>query len=226
MIKIENLSKNYFSLKGPIKVLNNINIEVPSNLSVGLVGRNGAGKSTLLRLLAGAETPDKGKIIVPSKTSWAVGIASGIATGLTGRQNTKFIALLHGASPEETKEIENFVLDFSELGDFYDYPTSTYSAGMGSRLSFALAMAIDFDLLLLDEITAVGDESFRKRCHNMLLEKKKTKQIVIASHSRAELEKLVDCALFIKDGTVEYFNSSHDAFDSYRDWMLAKNKTV
>lgn len=218
-ILLENVSKTYQTPKGPKEVLKDVNLDIPSGVSVGLVGRNGAGKSTLLRILAGAESADQGKVVVPARTSWAIGIASGIATALTGRQNARFIARLHGANAEEIARIEAYTKEFSELGNYFDAPTGTYSAGMRSRLAFALSMAISFDLVLLDEITAVGDASFRERCRQELANRSHESQFVIASHNRSELESMADWGVFVCDAKLYAYTSVGEAFEAYRNWM-------
>lgn len=218
-IVLEHAAKSYRTPRGPHAVLREANLRLPAGVSAGLVGRNGAGKSTLLRVLAGAESLDAGVRKVPARTSWAIGLTGGIATALTGRQNTRFIARLHGAAPGQMRDIETFTAAFSELGAAFDAPTGTYSSGMRSRLSFALAMAIDFDLVLLDEITAVGDEAFRRKCRDELARRKARTQFLIASHSRAELEASVDWGVFVFEGRLYTYDTVGRAFDAYRDWM-------
>jgi capsular polysaccharide transport system ATP-binding protein len=218
-VVLEAVAKSYRTPKGPHRVLHEASLSLPAGVSAGLIGRNGAGKSTLLRVLARAESTDAGVVRVPASTSWAIGLTSGIATALTGRQNTRFVARLHGADTAQMRDIERYTAEFSELGRAFDAPTGTYSSGMRSRLSFALAMAIDFDLVLLDEITAVGDEAFRNKCRAALRERKARTQFIIASHSRAELEATVDWGVFVFEGRLYTYESVGAAFDAYRDWM-------
>ena len=166
MIKIENLTKSYRTSQGRHYVFKDLNVELPTGKSVALIGRNGAGKSTLLRMIGGIDRPDSGNIITDKSISWPVGLSGGFQGSLTGRENVKFVARLY-AEKHELREKIDFVEDFAELGKYFDMPIKTYSSGMRSRLGFGLSMAFHFDYYLVDEVTAVGDARFKKKCADL-----------------------------------------------------------
>ncbi len=143
MIKIENLTKSYKTSRGRHYVFKNLNIELPEDKNVALIGRNGAGKSTLLRMIGGVDYPDSGTITTNKTFSWPVGLSGGFQGSLTGRENTKFVARLYAKEHEIFEKVE-FVEDFSELGKYFDMPLKTYSSGMRSRLGFGLKHGISF----------------------------------------------------------------------------------
>lgn len=182
MIKIENLTKSYRTPKGRHYVFKDLNIELPSGKSIALIGRNGAGKSTLLRMIGGIDRPDSGKIVTDSSISWPVGLSGGFQGSLTGRENVKFVARLY-AKKEELKEKVTFVEEFAELGKYFDMPIKTYSSGMRSRLGFGLSMAFKFDYYLVDEITAVGDARFKKKCLDIFNSKRRYSNFLMVTHS-------------------------------------------
>jgi hypothetical protein len=129
--------------------------------SYGLLGVNGAGKTTTLRLIAGTELPNSGTVRRSVRVSWPLGFAGGFHPLMSGRENVHFVARVYGA---DVRRVTNFVEDFAELGEYIDLPFKTYSSGMMARLAFGLSMAIEFDVYLVDEITAVGDARFQNRC--------------------------------------------------------------
>ncbi|MGK9173853.1 ABC transporter ATP-binding protein [Yokenella regensburgei] len=215
MIHIENLTKSYRTPKGRHYVFKDLNIELPSNKSVALIGRNGAGKSTLLRMIGGIDRPDSGRILTDRSISWPVGLAGGFQGSLTGRENVKFVARLYSKS-HELKEKVSFVEDFAELGKYFDMPIKTYSSGMRSRLGFGLSMAFSFDYYLVDEVTAVGDARFKKKCEDMFKEKHKTSNFLMVSHSLNSLKIYCDSALLIdRNNSVSYFENISDAISQY-----------
>lgn len=215
MIKIENLTKSYRTPKGRHYVFKDLNIELPSGKSIALIGRNGAGKSTLLRMIGGIDRPDSGKIVTDSSISWPVGLSGGFQGSLTGRENVKFVARLY-AKKEELKEKVTFVEEFAELGKYFDMPIKTYSSGMRSRLGFGLSMAFKFDYYLVDEITAVGDERFKKKCLDIFNSKRRYSNFLMVTHSLNLLKQYCDIAIYIgKSNEVTYFEDVGDAIDTY-----------
>ena len=216
MIKIENLTKSYRTPQGRHYVFKDLNIEIPSGKSVALIGRNGAGKSTLLRMIGGIDRPDSGSITTDKTISWPVGLSGGFQGSLTGRENVKFVARLY-AKKEELKDKVAFVEDFAELGKYFDMPIKSYSSGMKSRLGFGLSMAFKFDYYLVDEVTAVGDARFKKKCLEIFQEKSKTSNILMVSHSVKSLHEFCDSALFIgRDNLVKYSDNINDALHYYK----------
>ena len=215
MIKIENLTKSYRTPKGRHYVFKDLNIELPSGKSIALIGRNGAGKSTLLRMIGGIDRPDSGKIVTDSSISWPVGLSGGFQGSLTGRENVKFVARLY-AKKEELKEKVAFVEEFSELGKYFDMPIKTYSSGMRSRLGFGLSMAFKFDYYLVDEITAVGDARFKKKCLDIFNSKRRYSNFLMVTHSLNLLKQYCDIAIYIgRSNEVTYFEDVGDAIDTY-----------
>lgn len=215
MIKIENLTKSYRTPKGRHYVFKDLNIELPSGKSIALIGRNGAGKSTLLRMIGGIDRPDSGKIVTDSSISWPVGLSGGFQGSLTGRENVKFVARLY-AKKEELKEKVTFVEEFAELGKYFDMPIKTYSSGMRSRLGFGLSMAFKFDYYLVDEITAVGDARFKKKCLDIFNSKRRYSIFLMVTHSLNLLKQYCDIAIYIgRSNEVTYFEDVGDAIDTY-----------
>ncbi|MBU9818335.1 ABC transporter ATP-binding protein, partial [Rahnella sp. BCC 1045] len=194
MIKIENLTKSYKTPTGRHYVFKGLDVNLPPNKSVALIGRNGAGKSTLLRVIGGIDRPDSGKIITDKTISWPVGLAGGFQGSLTGRENVKFVARLY-ATKNELKEKVAFVEEFAELGKYFDMPIKTYSSGMKSRLGFGLSMAFRFDYYLVDEVTAVGDAKFKQKCADLFREKHAQASFLMVSHSLKSLVEFCDVAL-------------------------------
>lgn len=217
MIRIENLSKSYRTPQGRHYVFKDLNIELPTGKSVALIGRNGAGKSTLLRMIGGIDRPDSGRIITNSTISWPVGLAGGFQGSLTGRENVKFVARLY-AEKDELKEKVAFVEEFAELGKYFDMPIKTYSSGMRSRLGFGLSMAFKFDYYLVDEVTAVGDARFKKKCADLFKERHRDSSFLIVSHSLSSLKEFCDVALFVaRDNRVSFLDDIEEAINLYQD---------
>ncbi|AFG42008.1 ABC transporter ATP-binding protein [Escherichia coli] len=215
MIKIENLTKSYRTPKGRHFVFKDLNVDLPSGKSVALIGRNGAGKSTLLRMIGGIDRPDSGNIITDSTISWPVGLAGGFQGSLTGRENVKFVARLYSKS-EEIKNKVAFVEEFAELGKYFDMPIKTYSSGMRSRLGFGLSMAFKFDYYLVDEVTAVGDARFKKKCADIFNERHKEASFLMVSHSLNSLKAYCDIALYVgRNNETKLFMDINEAINKY-----------
>ncbi len=156
MIRLENVTKQ-FRVKGRIKtVLEDVTVEFPTGVAVGLLGRNGAGKSTLLRMIAGTVDPTRGRIVTDGNISFQVGYAGSFHPELSGLQNTRFIARVYGV---DTDELAAYVEEFAELGEHFYEPIRTYSTGMRSRLAFGVSMGMKFDTYLIDEATSAVDSS-------------------------------------------------------------------
>lgn len=214
MIKIENLHKRYHNHHGSDWVLKGVNIQIPSNVSVGLVGRNGAGKSTLLRLIGGMDSPDKGRIVTDSRISWPIGLAGGLQGSMTGRQNVRFVARIHG-SEATVDEVVCRVEEFAEIGSAFDEPVKTYSSGMRSRLNFGLSLAFDFDVYLSDEATAVGDRLFRAKATKAFRDRVGTASIIMVSHSEGILKDLCQAGIWLHQGQAFWYDDIGDAIKAY-----------
>lgn len=216
MIRIENLTKSYKTPKGRHYVFKDLNVELPANKSVALIGRNGAGKSTLLRVIGGIDRADSGRITTDKTISWPVGLSGGFQGSLTGRENVKFVARLFSKKDELHDKVD-FVEDFAELGKYFDMPIKTYSSGMKSRLGFGLSMAFKFDYYLVDEVTAVGDARFKKKCADLFLSKHKESSFLMVSHSMGSLKDFCDVALFIgRDNKIEFLEDIDEAIAKYK----------
>jgi len=217
MIQIENLTKSYQTSQGRHYVFRDLNIELPAGKSVAIIGRNGAGKSTLLRIIGGIDRPDKGKIITNSTISWPVGLSGGFQGSLTGRENVKFVARLYARKYELNEKVA-FVEEFSELGKYFDMPIKTYSSGMRSRLGFGLSMAFKFDYYLVDEITAVGDARFKKKCANFFNIRNKEANFLMVSHSLGSLKEYCDVALLVgENNKVRLIDNIEHAIHLYHE---------
>lgn len=217
MIKIENLTKSYRTPQGRHYIFKDLNIELPSGKSVALIGRNGAGKSTLLKMIGGIDRPDSGRIITDKTISWPVGLAGGFQGSLTGRENVKFVARLYAAK-NELKEKVAYVEAFSELGHYFDMPIKTYSSGMRSRLGFGLSMAFRFDYYLVDEVMAVGDDRFKRKCKEVFGQRHKEASFLMVAHSHSLLKEYCDVALlFDGESNCHFYDSIDEALKIYSE---------
>ncbi len=208
MIRLENVSKSYRA-DGTVKVLmRDVTLTFPRGRSVGLLGRNGAGKSTLLRMIAGTIEPDSGRIVHDVSVSWPLGFSGGFHPALTGAQNARFVARIYGV---DTDELLEAVREFSELGPFMHMPVSSYSSGMKARLAFGVSMAVDFDVYLVDEITAVGDAAFRRKCAAAFRAKSTRSDIVMVSHSPASIREYCSAGVVLENGQLRYYDDIETA---------------
>ncbi len=213
MIKLQNLTKYYPSDLGSQYVFKNVSFTFPEGRNIALLGSNGAGKSTLFRILAGSEYPNKGRVVTDKALSWPVALATGIHPQMTGRENTRFIGRVNGVA--DLDEYEEKVKAFSELGIKYDLPVRSYSSGMRSRLAFGCCIAIDFDVYLIDEATSVGDQKFRKKAKQALLEKSKVASVIMVSHEIGEIKEFCDSAVVLHQGELIYYEDLDEALKVY-----------
>jgi capsular polysaccharide transport system ATP-binding protein len=217
MIEILDVHKRYRTDHGMGKwVLSGINLTIPSNRSVGLIGANGAGKSTLLRLIGGIDMPTKGKVVRHSRTSWPLGLAGGLQSALTGRQNARFVCRIHGHEKSIPEKLA-FISDFAEIGDAFDEPIKTYSSGMQARLKFAMSMAFDFEVYLVDELTAVGDVAFKKKAQTAFKSLADHSSVIMVSHGEGILREFCESGIFLRDGRAYWFDKLEDALANYRE---------
>ena len=216
MIRFEHLSKG-FSLGGRRKmVIDDLNLTLPTGKSLALLGRNGAGKSTLLQMVAGTMRPDSGRIVSEGTISWPVGLGGAVHRDLTGAQNIRFIARVYGV---DTNQLMDFVRDFSELGEHFHMPVRSYSSGMRSRLTFGAAMGIRFDTYLVDEVTAVGDASFRRKSRAVFTERMKSSSAILVSHDTRTVREFCDAGLVLERGQLHYFDDLEDALKLHQELM-------
>ncbi|MDL4861711.1 ATP-binding cassette domain-containing protein [Halomonas elongata] len=214
MIEIRNLYKRYHNHHGSDWVLRDINLTIPKGVSVGLVGRNGAGKSTLLRLIAGMDMPERGSIYRGCRVSWPIGLSGGFQGSMTGRQNVKFVARVHGGR-QNVEDIIERVRDFAEIGEAFDEPIKTYSSGMRARLNFGLSLAFDFDIYLSDEATSVGDRAFKAKASKAFKDKVGKASVIMVSHGEGMLKELCQAGVYLQDGRATWYDDIKDAIAAY-----------
>lgn len=213
------ITKSYMVKGKPKLVLDGLDFEVPAGVSLGLLGRNGAGKSTLLSILSGAVKPDAGEVRTEGTISWPVGLRAAFHKDMTGVQNVRFVARVYGVDSDELVE---FVHDFSELGDHFYMPFKTYSSGMRSRISFGTAMGIHFDTYLVDEVTAVGDASFKRKSRAVLRDRLARSSAIMVSHNMDELRASCDAGMVLAGGRARYFDDIDDAIEQH-EWDMARS---
>ncbi len=185
------------------EVLKGISFEVKKGEAIGLIGHNGCGKSTTLKLLTRIMYPNSGKIEMRGRVSSLIELGAGFHPDMSGRENIYINASIFGLSTKEIEDRINSIIEFSELEEFIDNPVRTYSSGMYMRLAFSVAINVDADILLIDEILAVGDMSFQAKCFNRLRElKNEGVTIVIVSHSLGQIEEICDRSIWIDKGKI------------------------
>jgi lipopolysaccharide transport system ATP-binding protein len=207
------------SLKGFRKrytVLREISFQIAKGECVGFIGRNGVGKSTLLGLIAGVLKPDSGKIVVKGRVSPLLELGAGFHPDLTGRENIILNGVLLGMTKAEVKAKLDFIVEFSGLKDFIDQPIRTYSSGMIARLAFSVIAHLDPEILLIDEILAVGDVEFQKKSFQKILEfKEKGITIVLVSHSLDSIVKVCDRAIWLENGGIKMDGEAKEVVSAY-----------
>ncbi len=235
-IRAENVSKYYETYRSPkayfsklffgavagqpceknIVALDDISFSVPEGQCLGLIGRNGSGKSTLLRVLAGIVTPSGGSLEVNGRISTVLDLQSGLHPRMTGIQNIYLKGALYGLSKQQIQKDFDKIIDFSGLGEYIEYPINTYSTGMLIRLGFSIALHMDFDILLMDEILSVGDIVFQRQC----LSKVKSfmaegKTIVLATHNLGDVSAICQRVIFLKEGRVQHDGQTEMVLKKY-----------
>ena len=197
-------------------VLDDINVKIKKGESVALIGVNGSGKSTLLKLMTKIIYPTKGKITTHGKLTSLLELGAGFHPDFTGRENIYFNASIFGLTKKEIDNKLDDIIKFSELEEFIDNPVRTYSSGMYMRLAFAVAINVEADILLIDEILAVGDQHFQEKCFAKLHELKKSgKTIVIVSHSLDSVKDLCDRAIWINEGHIAMDGDTEKVIKKY-----------
>ena len=197
-------------------VLKDINLERKKGETVALIGVNGSGKSTLLKLMTKIIYPNKGTLKTYGKLTSLLELGAGFHPDFTGRENIYFNAAIFGLTRQEIDARLQSIIDFSELGDFIDSPVRTYSSGMYMRLAFSVAINVDAEILLIDEILAVGDQHFQEKCFAKLEELAKSNMtIVIVSHSLDSIRKLCNRAIWINNGEVAMDGEADKVIETY-----------
>lgn len=197
-------------------VLQNINLNIKKGETVALIGTNGSGKSTLLKLMTKIIYPTSGTVKTNGKLTSLLELGAGFHPDFTGRENIYFNASIFGLTREEINKRINHIIEFSELEDFIDNPIRTYSSGMYMRLAFSVAINVDAEILLIDEILAVGDQHFQEKCFEKLVELKNSdKTIVIVTHSLEAVKKICNRAVWIRNGKIEMDGKPDSIIEKY-----------
>ena len=214
MIEVSNVHKSYSTLAGPNVVLDDISVTFHDRESIGILGRNGAGKSTLLRIISGVEMPDAGKVTRTGRISWPIGFGGGFNPTLSGEENCRFVARIYGEDPDR---VVGEARDFAEIGTYFYMPVRTYSSGMRARVAFGLSMAIDFDIYLVDEVTAVGDAAFQAKCRNAFADRQGHSSVIIVSHQLSTIRSYCKRCAVLHKGKLSVFVSVKDAAHVYEE---------
>jgi ABC-type polysaccharide/polyol phosphate transport system ATPase subunit len=202
-----------------------VSFQIDPGESVGFMGRNGSGKTTLLRLLAGVFRPTSGRLAVTGRVGSLLELGAGFHQDFTGRDNIYLSASIYGLRRKDVDRRFDEIVEFSELERFIDLPVRTYSAGMYMRLGFSIAVNVDADVLLLDEVFAVGDEAFQRKCIDRILAfKQQGKTIAFVSHSGAALERMCDRALLLREGVVEFDGETSEAIRRYQKLLAGEEE--
>src|SRR5438067_9818338 len=208
-----------------VVALRDVSFRVEPGSAVGLVGRNGSGKTTLLRVLSGIIKPSSGDVAVGGRIGSLLELGAGFHPDLTGRENVFLNGSIHGLRRATIREKLDEIVAFAELEQFLDLPVRTYSSGMYMRLGFAIAAHIEADILLLDEVFAVGDEAFQRKCFGKIFEfKQRNGTIVFVSHDASAVERLCDRAVLLKDGLVAFDGPTHAAIVEYRRLLAGERE--
>jgi capsular polysaccharide transport system ATP-binding protein len=213
MISLSHVRKTYAAGRDQHVVLDDVSLTFERGCNVGILGKNGAGKSTLLRIIAGTEMPDSGDVIRQARASWPIGFSGGFSGSLSGEENCRFVARIYG---DDVDRIVHFAKEFADIGKYFYLPVKTYSAGMRARLAFGLSMAIDFEVNLIDEVTAVGDASFQKKCRAALAERRARSSVIIVSHNLGTIKDYCDRCAVLSNGSLKFYESINAAARAYQ----------
>lgn len=224
---IVDLSKNLLGIKSDTSTLRkdefwaikDVNFELRRGEVLGLIGINGSGKSTLLRLLTGIFPPDKGEIAIKGRIGGLIAVGAGFHPHLSGRENIYLNGTIQGMIRKEIDSKFKDIINFSEIGEFLDAPVSTYSSGMRVRLGFAIAVHMVPDIMLIDEVLAVGDFMFRQKCSEKINEIRKNSAIMLVSHNMRDILMVCSKTIVLNNGEVVFYGVSKDAVDYYLDMV-------
>ncbi len=210
-----------------VPALRNVTFDVPKGTVLGIIGRNGAGKSTLLRTLAGILAPSEGRVTVRGRISPLLSVGLGMQGDLTGRDNIRLGALAFGHSVNELKALEESIVDFAELGEYVNYPFKTYSAGMKSRLGFAVAAHLDPEILLIDEALAGGDAKFKEKTAEKMFELcGDGRTIAVVTHGLTLVRSIATTALWLHQGQVVEYGDPDDVVSAYMRYCRIDSENI
>lgn len=198
--------------------LSDVSFNIKRGETVGIVGKNGAGKSTLLKLIAKVTTPTKGQVIIKGKVAPLIELGAGFHHELTGYENILLNAAILGMHKKEIEAVTNQIIEFSELKEFINVPIKKYSSGMYVRLAFSIAVFTNADIFLIDEVLAVGDAAFQKKCLNKMNNlKKDNKTIIFVSHSEQSVKRFCDRTILLQGGQILADGSPEEIFQQYNN---------
>ena len=213
MLEFENVSKSFWTGTQRKVILDRVSFRVELGHSLGILAPNGTGKTTLINMMAGLEKPDEGRIHRGCRISFPLGFMGGVVNRHTARENTRYIARLYGLDPDY---VEAFCRWLAGIGEYFDMPVGTYSQGMRSRLTFALMLALDFDIYLIDEgMPSTTDVEFNRKAGEILRERLENTTVVIVSHQANVLEQFAKSAAVLRDGQLTMFDSLEEAKQLY-----------
>jgi lipopolysaccharide transport system ATP-binding protein len=199
-----------------VEALRNVTFSVERGSTLGIIGRNGSGKSTLMRILSGILKPDTGVVETAGIVAPLLALGTGFHPELSGREGARIELFTLGMDPAQADDLMDEIVAFSEIGDFIDAPVRTYSVGMLMRLAFSVAICVNPNILLLDEVLAVGDEEFARKCHETILDfRNHGKTIVIVTHAADIIESWCDTALWLECGEVSGLGDPHAVVAAY-----------
>jgi ABC-type polysaccharide/polyol phosphate transport system ATPase subunit len=229
-ILLRTVIQNLLARRNPIEqeflALKGVSFRIEPGERVAIVGSNGAGKSTMLSLVARLVPPDRGEVCVNGRVSALLELGSGFHPDLTGAENAKLNASLIGITKKHFEEIYPNIVDFAEIGDFIHEPLRTYSTGMGMRLAFAVAICVDPDILLIDEVLAVGDTAFQQKCFNRILDfARRGKTILCVSHSASTVRELCTRGIWLDHGDLMMDGPLAEVTDAYEGRFQAAKQT-
>jgi len=214
----ERLVRGRARTDGDFWALSDVSFDVPRGTTFGLIGNNGSGKSTMLKLLAGVHRPTSGSVIANGRVSALLELGAGFHGELTGRENVHLNGSILGLSKRQIEQSMEKIIDFADIGEFIDAPVKVYSSGMYVRLGFSIAVTVDPEILIVDEIIAVGDEEFQRKCFDYMFElRKRGTTIVMVTHSMALVESMCDQAAWLENGQLKAMGDSRDVVRRYLD---------
>ncbi|NCU21823.1 ATP-binding cassette domain-containing protein, partial [Candidatus Falkowbacteria bacterium] len=198
MLEFRNVSKSFWTGSQRKVILDRASFRIEPGRSLGILAPNGTGKTTVINMMAGLEKPDEGEIYKNCRVSFPLGFMGGVVSRHSGNENARFIARLYGLDPDY---VEAFCRWLTDLGEYFDQPVGTYSAGMRGRLSLALLLALEFDIYLIDEgMPGTTDVEFNRKAGNILRERLRDATVVVVSHQASTLEKFCRQAAVLRDG--------------------------
>lgn len=213
MLEFDNVSKSFWTGTQRKVILDRVSLRVELGNSLGILAPNGTGKTTLINMMSGLEKPDEGTITRSCKVSFPLGFMGGVVARHSAVENSRYIARLYGLDPDY---VEAFCRWLCGLGEYFDQPLGTYSSGMRARFSFALLLALDFDMYLIDEgMPASTDVEFNKKAGDILRERLRTTTVVIVSHQPQTLERFARSAAVLHHGRLDMFDTLEEAKQLY-----------